>query len=571
MSFDAEPRGPPSGAQRAGPVPSADPIEITVVLRRRPSRGRFPDVMRLGRLPASRRVYLSREEFAGRHGARPADLEAVRRFARENDLAVGQVSVGGRTVRLAGSAGTVGRVFGIELERWRSPAGSYRTWAGRITLPEALEGAVVAVLGLDDRPLAKPHFRRRASPGPAEVSYAPPTIAAAYDFPPGTTGAGQTIAILELGGGFFPQDLAAYFAELGVAAPSVVAVSVDGATNAPTGNPDGSDAEVELDIEVAGSVAAGAEIVVYFAPNTDSGFLDGVTQALHDPVHRPSILSISWGGPESTWPAGARDALNAACEDAAVMGVSILVAAGDDGATDGVAGGALTVDFPASSPYVTACGGTRLTLRGTTIVGETVWNELASGEGATGGGVSEAFPLPSFQAGVGVPEAPDGYAGRGVPDVAGDADPTTGYRVRVDGRSTVVGGTSAVAPLWAALVARLNQALETPAGFLNPRLYSLQGRATFHDITRGGNGGYAAAPGWDPCTGWGSPDGARLLESLRAPASSGSATAGGSRPERAVGTTAPDRPPRPTRRRTSSVGTTRGAEAHAGPREGSGT
>jgi kumamolisin len=520
MPIDAEPRGPVPGADRTGPLAETERVEFTVVLRRRTPPGQFPDVLRLGDLGSPRRGRLSREEFAARHGAHPDDLAAVERFAREHRLAVGQVSVGGRTVRLAGSAGTVGHALGVEFERWRSPTGTYRTWKGRLVLPPSLESVVVALLGLDDRPLAKPHFRRRATPAPSDTSYAPPTVAAAYDFPPGTTGTGQTLAILELGGGFSPGDLTKYFAQLGVPAPTVTVVSVDGASNAPTGNPDGSDAEVELDLEVAGSVAPEAVLVVYFAPNTDSGFTDGVTQALHDTTHRPSILSISWGGPESSWPASARAALNTACEDGAAMGVTVLVAAGDDGATDGTATGALTVDFPASSPYVTACGGTRLVLRGTTIANETVWNDLAEGEGATGGGVSEAFPLPSYQSGIGVPTAPNGFVGRGVPDVAGDADPTTGYSVLLDGSETVIGGTSAVAPLWAALVARLNQALGAPVGFLNPQLYSAATRATFHDITSGNNDGYSAGPGWSPCTGWGSPDGNRLLQSLRSPPAS---------------------------------------------------
>lgn len=517
MPIDRTPREPARGARREGPLGGRERIEFTIVLRRRTSSDQFPDVVRLGQLPPSRRGYLSREEFAARHGAHPDDLATVQRFAHEHGLAVGPVSIGGRTIRLAGSAEAVGRLFGVQLERWSGPSGTYRTWTGSLAPPYALESIVTAILGLDDRPMAKPHFRRSASPTPGATAYTPPRVAAAYDFPPGTTGSGETLAILELGGGYTSEDLTAYFSELGVAPPTVTAVSVDGAANAPTGDPDSSDGEVELDIEVAGAIAPGARIVVYFAPNTDSGFTDGVTQALHDTANRPSILSISWGGPESGWPASARDALNAACEDGAAMGVTILVAAGDDGATDGVANGVLTVDFPASSPYVTACGGTRLVLNGTTIVGETVWNELASKEGATGGGVSEAFPLPTYQSGVGVPKGPDGFVGRGVPDVAGDADPSTGYAVRVDGLSTVIGGTSAVAPLWAALVARINQALGTPAGFLNPLLYSARGRATFRDVTSGNNDGYSAAPGWDPCTGWGTPDGSRLLQRLRPP------------------------------------------------------
>jgi kumamolisin len=207
--------------------------------------------------------------------------------------------------------------------------------------------------------------------------------------------------------------------------------------------------------------------------------------------------------------------LNSACEDAATMGITVLVAAGDDGATDGVTGGALTVDFPASSPYVVACGGTSLRLSGTTIESETVWNDLSSSEGATGGGVSESFALPSFQSSANVPKAPNGFVGRGVPDVAGDADPETGYNVVVDGQQSVIGGTSAVAPLWAGLFALINQSLGKNVGYVNSLLYSANEEATFHDITSGNNDGYSAGPGWDACTGLGSPNGAALLAALK--------------------------------------------------------
>ncbi|MGH9678550.1 MAG: S53 family peptidase [Candidatus Acidiferrales bacterium] len=230
---------------------------------------------------------------------------------------------------------------------------------------------------------------------------------------------------------------------------------------------------------------------------------------------RPSIVSISWGGPENSWTAQARNTLNSACQDAATMGVTVFVASGDNGATDGSANGALTVDFPSSSPYVIGCGGTKLALSGNSIASETVWNELAQDEGATGGGISEVFAIPVFQNNAKVPSAPNGFQGRGVPDVAGDADPASGYAVLVDGESTVIGGTSAVAPLWAGLLARVNQLIGKPAGYLNPLLYAANVAATFNEITSGNNGGYSAGPGWNPCTGLGTPNGSRLLTALK--------------------------------------------------------
>jgi kumamolisin len=279
-------------------------------------------------------------------------------------------------------------------------------------------------------------------------------LARLYDFPSGLNGQGQTIAIIELGGGYRTSDLKAYFSQLGIAAPKITAVSVDGGHNKPTGQGNGPDGEVMLDIEVAGAIAPATKIVVYFAPNTDQGFLDAITTAVHDNVRKPSIISISWGGPESSWTAQALQSYNQAFADASKLGVTICCASGDSGSGDGVNDGKAHVDFPASSPYVLACGGTRLdSAGGNTIVSETVWNEGTTG-GATGGGVSETFPLPAWQRTAKVPPSVNSgnFVGRGVPDVAGDADPATGYVVRVAGQQTIIGGTSAVAILATKLI-----------------------------------------------------------------------------------------------------------------------
>jgi kumamolisin len=268
-----------------------------------------------------------------------------------------------------------------------------------------------------------------------------------------------------------------------------------------------------LDIELIGALAPAAAIAVYFAPNTDQGFYEAISQSAHDAARHNTVMSISWGGPEEGWTAAARTAMNSALEDAVMLGVTVTVASGDGGSSDGESGSQPHVDFPASSPYVLACGGTKLSSSGGVITQEVVWNETQSGEGATGGGVSVEFPLPSWQQGAGVPKAPGGQPGRGVPDVAGNADPQTGYQVLVDGQAQVIGGTSAVAPLWAALVARLNQKLGGSLGDAHAALYQI-GEGAFHDITSGNNGAYAAGPGWDACTGLGSPKGEALLSAL---------------------------------------------------------
>jgi kumamolisin len=331
-------------------------------------------------------------------------------------------------------------------------------------------------------------------------------VARLYNFPK-ATGAGQTVAIIELGGGFPASDLTTYFGGLGIKpAPSVTAVGVDGAQNQPTGDPNGPDGEVLLDIEVIGSIATSARLAVYFAPNTDQGFLDAITTAIHDTVRQPSVISISWGGPESSWTAQALTNFDAAFQDAALLGITVCCASGDDGSADGATDGVAHVDFPASSPNVLACGGTRLESTSGKVTREVVWNQGA-GKGASGGGVSDTFPLPSYQANAKVPVSVNAthFAGRGVPDICGDADPGTGYQIHVDGKDAVFGGTSAVAPLWAALIALMNQQTGKPAGLLQPKLY--EATKALRDITSGNNGAYQAGPGWDACTGLGSPDG----------------------------------------------------------------
>jgi kumamolisin len=262
-----------------------------------------------------------------------------------------------------------------------------------------------------------------------------------------------------------------------------------------------------LDIEVVAAVAVGAKVAVYFAPNTDQGFLDALTMAIHDTKNKPSVISISWGGPESSWTAQAMQAMDSAAQAAAALGVTITVASGDNGSDDGVGDGANHVDFPASSPHVLACGGTTLKGSGSTISSEVVWNETTSQEGATGGGISTVFAQPAWQKSIAATAK-----GRGVPDVSGDADPSTGYQVRVDGRKLVIGGTSAVAPLWAGLIALANAQNKTSAGLLQPALYA--NPAAFRDVTSGNNGAFKAAKGWDACTGLGSPNGTAIIKTL---------------------------------------------------------
>jgi kumamolisin len=492
-------RAVPANASAVGPTDPKQVISVSVIVKRK-------NPLDLHALAGQR---VSREDFDAQFAADPASFDALRAFAHEHGLTVdeGASSLARRTLVLRGPAASMEKAFGVKLHDYKEAKTKkrYHCFTGHVTLPETHAPLVEAVLGLDARPLARAHFRylknlnrKKAKATTDPAPFNPPQVAALYKFPTGVSGAGQTIGLIELGGGYTTSDIATYFGGLGIKAPTVAAVSVDGGTNAP-GDPNGADGEVALDIQVAGSIAPGAKIAVYFAPNTDQGFIDAITTAVHDTANQPSVISISWGAPESSWAEASVTALDDACQSAAALGVTITVASGDNGSSDGVSGGGNQVDFPASSPHVLACGGTELTGSGSTIASETVWNDGTQG-GATGGGFSTLFPVPTWQTGAGI-----AGSGRGVPDVAGDAAPASGYNILVDGQREVVGGTSAVAPLWAALLALINQQKGAPVGLVNAALYAAA--ADFRDITQGNNGAYKAEKGWDACTGLGSPNG----------------------------------------------------------------
>ncbi len=486
--------------EQVGPADPNAPATLTVYVR-----DPAPDAHPEG-------ATISREEYQKAHRARDADIQAVLDFAATYGLAVGDINRERRSVQVSGTIATLGQAFGVQVALYRHPVGGvFRGRSGPLTVPGELAPIITGVFGLDNRMAARAQFRPASSP---KVQYTPPQVAQAYNFPTNATGAGECVAIIELGGGFRVADITAFFGSIGLKAPTVVAVSVDGGTNSPS-TADTADGEVMLDIEVVGGLAPGARIAVYFAPNTEQGFVDAITTATNDTTNKPSVISISWGGPESSWTQQATQQIEQAFTAATTMGVTVTAASGDNGSTDGQNDGAQHADFPASAPHALGCGGTALQATGGQITSETVWNSGAGG-GATGGGISDLWPVPSYQQGITLPPSVnDGKTRRGVPDVSGDADPATGWTVRVDGQTIPIGGTSAVAPMWAGLIALYNQALGQPVGYLHPKLYAPAAAATFFDITQGNNGAYSAGPGWDACTGLGSPNGAALLAVLQ--------------------------------------------------------
>lgn len=540
-------RYPRSGARQVGtPDPNAV-IQVSIRLRPRTPLDELKSSSALGATLPKDRQYLTREEYAARYGADPADVAKVEAFAHEHNLTVVEVSLPRRTVVLSGTIANLSAAFGVTLANYEHPAGNFRGRTGPIMAPADLAGVVQGVFGLDNRPQARRRctgFRPIAEAQAAgETIYTPPQVAQLYNFPSSVNGSGECIGILEFGGGYTSSDLDTYFQQLGLNTPQTTAVSVDGVSNQPQPGSDSPDVEVDLDIETAGAVAPGAQIVVYFAPFTEQGWVDVISTAVNDTLHKPSVISVSWGFAEGNdiWSQQAIQSVDQSLEAAAAMGITVCVASGDDGSRDEINDGLAHVDFPASSEYVLGCGGTTLQGSGSQISSEVVWNDGSNG-GATGGGISDYIALPSWQQNANVPPSvnPGSHVGRGVPDVAANADPNTGYQVLSDGVQGVVGGTSAAAPLWAGLIALMNQQLGKPIGLLNPLIYvsSISGPG-FHDITSGNNditgqiGGYDAQAGWDACTGWGSPNGSALAAALSGPSvgsgsGSGSASSSGS-------------------------------------------
>ena len=498
--FEPSNRPAPPPGTRVGPADPAAQVHVSVYLK----------PVERGHEPADR------DALAQHRAGTYADaIQAVTDFAAEAGLAVEGVDPARRLVRLTGTTAQAEAAFRTTLSTYDDGGRQFRGREGTLQLPQALHGVVEAVLGLDTRAQAQTRLVIRAAV--QSGGYLPNVVGQLYDFPTTVTGAGQCIGLIELGGGYLDSDTSASFSAMGLTPPTVTAVSVDGGANTPTPD-DGANAEVALDIQVAGGGAPGAAIAVYFAPNTDGGFADAISQAVHDTTNKPSVISISWGSAEPNWTAQAVSAMNSAMQDAGTLNVSVFVASGDNLATDGVNDGQVHVDFPAASPYAIGCGGTQLNASGGTVSSEVVWNDGSSG---TGGGISTLFPVPAFQSGVALPVgASTNQPGRGVPDVAGNAAPATGYRIVVNGQPTVVGGTSAVAPLWAGLTALVNQQSAQAVGFFLPRLYAQNGAV--REITTGNNMpagttlGYNAGTGWNACTGLGVPDGAAVLGALTA-------------------------------------------------------
>jgi len=577
---------------------AADPDEtvlVSIYVRRRSGVPPLPALDDYEATGLGRRKLLSRAELADRHGASPEDLKVVTDFAKASHLEVVHTDTARRLVQVSGTVAQLSRAFVVELAQYWTSKEVYRGREGAIYLPNAVADVVEGVFGLDNRRMAR-RMVRGSTAGPVT----PPQVAQAYNFPNPANGAkGQTIAILEFSGptsvnptcGFAQSDIDGFIDNLNATTGSrlsttpVKSVTVNRSKEAPGNVPGGSaknftggdgDVEVALDIEMVVSVAQQANVVVYFAPITEQGWVDAVTQIVVDTTNDPSVLSISWGWSEletnadlspkdsepSPWPfewtQQAFNKMTHAFQSAAAIGMTVLVSSGDSGSDCGEQDGKAHVMYPASDPWVIACGGT--IVNKLSPLSEDTWNDAG---GATGGGVSDLVSPVPWQANANVPISvnADRRKGRGVPDVAGNASPNSGYDLWLYGHPTSklkitsgegagqpfgpVGGTSAAAPLYAALIALINAALKRRVGYLNPTLYGLGSSGVFRDINDGaGNAvswknedgskggpspGYTSGAGWDACTGWGSIDGSALLSALTAQYNQTMSAAGGNR------------------------------------------
>ena len=516
---------------------AANPHQIIDVMIKIRRKKELPDLT--GR-PATT---MTRDELAATYGATQEDAQKVIAALKPFGLQPTGTDLATRTVTFTGTVAEMENAFLVKLFNYSHPDGNYRGRTGYLHIPKELDGIITGVFGLDNRRVARrkkhvtTHLANQAATTSIPASwYTSAELGTHYSFPPGD-GSDQAVGLLEFGGGYFPDDLEHFCQLANISEPTIVPISVDGTS---TSAKDGAEGEVMMDIEVIAGVCPKSTIVVYFAAFTEKGWIAAIDKATQDRQNNPGVISASWGNPESVyvWSASAMNAINETLKEAALLGVTVCIAAGDDGSSDAdTKDGLAHVDFPSSSPYALAVGGTTIPKKGVQQP-DIVWFE-GSGmrnqkdpSGSTGGGVSAVFPRPSWQSAINIPSVnPGAITGRVIPDIAANADwVASPYLLVVDGGAQGNGGTSAATPLVGALITLINATLKAPnrTGYLAPLLYgaapggaagSTVGSTCCTDVTSGDNktataGGYSAGPGYDAASGWGTPIGTALAAAI---------------------------------------------------------
>jgi subtilase family serine protease len=517
-----------------GPTAANEQIQFRVSLNMRDSAGLAAFLARLNDPSSSDfHNYLTAAQFGERFGLTDKAVDGVVSWLQSGGLSASAVPQ--RTsIEVSGLAGSVNRLLGVTLVDWRSASGEmFHRPSGQLSIPADVQQAVAAILGLDTEPLLRPAFGGILGSGVPDLGLLPDGVAKAYEIDQlheaGFNGAGQTVAILSFDT-YTPSDVDLFDQREGISGPPVELVRLRGA---PT-EPGGGTSEVALDIQVIRGIAPQARLIDYEGPNTSDGFAGLMARVVAD--GKADIVSISWGLCEKYDLESALRAEEREFAAAFAAGISVFAASGDDGSYDCRRVDAFDDPFkrdlsqnahwPATSPSTIGVGGTFLSVRQDgTYLDEAGWEEPLSGAGG-GGGLSEIMDRPSWQQGAGVDNA-ESNGMRQVPDVAGPADPSSGFLViyTEPGQGLVsfeIGGTSAAAPFWAASMVLTRQLAASEGvnglGALGPTLYQVSAEqpagAVFHDVVRGGNLLFEAGPGWDYSTGLGSPRVSQLARAI---------------------------------------------------------
>ncbi|HSH05604.1 MAG TPA: S53 family serine peptidase [Anaerolineae bacterium] len=544
------------------PAPVDKTLTIHLLLRHNPQQERIP-LTDLAHQISQTRQFLSHDQFARQYSCSPTDIAQVEAFAHNHNLTIIEANPLWRTVSLQGTIGDLNNAFQITIHQQKHKQ-FFPVYEGHLSLPTPLHEIVTWVWGLHKEIALLQQSQASIADGTLPCQYDLNQLAEIYNFPPHLDGQDVCVGVLSLYGGYKQSDMETFFTDLGLPLPRLVNV---GPNRWVEGFDVWANFEVTMDVQITAALAPAATTAVYFSGATGYhdtstwNYFKVINMALFDTINKPSVLTMSWGLPETLtgiWIKKEAELIDELFQIAAILGITVCLPTGDSGSIfpTGVSmfNAPTLTYFPASSPWVLSCGATTLYTHNNKIDKEIVWNRLAEhmrlvystdndnhysnidgplfNLGASSGGISIYFPRPAYQDNANVPPFEqiqfndwifaqgESFAGRGIPDVAAVGDFLTGYKIYIDGQWRSGGGTSASTPLWAGLLARLVQGTGQRLGFINPLLYHLQidqNIDLLNPITEGHNGGFAASPHhrWNACTGLGTPHGQRLLDALQ--------------------------------------------------------